>query len=167
MVLTKLAKDHTWKTTSLDHPFSSCFPEFPLAPVSASKITSHISIYHALSWQENIRSWRNSMVEERDRPGCVIRIQGTTKLSHLPGLLNTDFKWPEDHEECGPESASPSTRTKMHAGLEKPCGRPLCTPPCAGVGSVYFQTWTVSKANSSDTWTQMAKASPNGNQVIG
>ena len=139
MVLTKLAKDHTWKTTSLDHPFSSCFPEFPLAPVSASKITSHISIYHALSWQENIRSWRNSMVEERDCPGCVIRIQGTTKLSHLPGLLNTDFKWPEDHEECGPESASPSTRTKMHARWRNHADGPCAHLPVLGWAQSTFK----------------------------
>lgn len=77
MVLSKLAKDHTWKTASLDDPLPAVAPEFPLAPVSASKeITSHISTYYALSWQENVHSWRNSTVEERDRLGVSFESRG-------------------------------------------------------------------------------------------
>ena len=50
-----------------------CFSD----PRSASKeITSHISTYYALSWQENVRSWRNSMVEERDRLGVSFESRG-------------------------------------------------------------------------------------------
>ena len=41
--------------------------------------------------------------------------------------------------------------------------RAFLPPP--GVASVHLETWTVSKANPSDVWTQMAKSSPSGNEV--
>lgn len=36
--------------------------------------------------------------------------------------------------------------------------------PSLGVASVHLGTWTVSKASTSDVWTQMAKSSPHGNE---
>lgn len=59
-----------------------------------------------------------------------------------------------------------ASRTKVHAGLVRSHrGQHTRMPPWLGLASVNYETWTISKANPPDMLTQMAKASPSGNEV--
>lgn len=55
---------------------------------------------------------------------------------------------------------------KVHGGLGGATGPGTRTSRSSlGVASGHLETCTVSKANPSDVWTQMAKSSPSGNEV--
>lgn len=95
----------------------------------------------------------------------------TPTPSHGPGLLRSRHKGPEHHEGKQALKASQCLcfsllhERRCMPGLEKPQRRHTYMPLWLGVASVRFETWTFSKANPSDMWTQMAKASPRGNEV--